>query len=150
MNFEQPKELLSRLCDDESDLEMIMVRDDLYSRMDALCKKLTELELALRAIHHTGGDSIYMAREKVWWIERAIGVYRGVHRVDNWRADWRAEKVYPKTYNHSVAAKWNDLILGKEKSSGIILVMLSPEAVDWLNKIDLWIKRSSKNKHILC
>ena len=142
MNFEPPKELLSRLCDDESDLEMIMIRDDLYSRMDDLRKKLTDLELALRAIHHTGGDSIYMAREKVWWVERAIGVYRGVHRVDN----WRAEKVYPKTYNHSVAAKWNDLILGKEKTSGIILVMLSPEAVDWLNTVVHFV-RSNKNKH---
>lgn len=133
MNFAPPpKEIFSRQWYDESGFGMTMLRDDLYPRMDALCKKLTDLELALRRIHHTGGDSIFMAREKVWWVERAIGVYR----VDN---VGRAEKVYPKTYVHSVATKWNDLILGKEKKFGVVLVMLSPQCVEWLNTLSDWV-----------
>ena len=99
-----------------------MIRD----RIDFTRSKLQKLESALKEVADMK-DILY----KVEWIRVNIGVWSTIKHGDE--CD-NALLIYPGTKRST--GRWEESMFGKEKKEGYYLVMLSPEAVDWLNELD--------------
>lgn len=134
MNFEPPKNLYTHkwYVRDWSGISKFgpMIRD----RIDFTRSKLQKLESALKEVADMK-DILY----KVEWIRVNIGVWSTIKHGDE--CD-NAVLMYPGTKRST--GRWEENMFGKEKKEGYYLVMLSPEAVDWLNTLDLWIKEAVK------
>lgn len=125
MNLEPPKNLYTHkwYVRDGSGIPIIgpMIRD----RIDFTRSKLQKLESALKEVADMK-DILY----KVEWIRVNIGVWSTIKHGDE--CD-NAVLMYPKKKRST--GGWNESMFGKEKKEGYYLVMLSPEAVDWLNEV---------------
>ena len=123
--IEPPKEWFSHQWFDKKGFGWVMLRDDVYSRVDSLLSKLEKLELTLKKMKDME-DTLY----KVEWLRANIGVWSTIKHGDE--CD-NALLIYPKKKRST--GGWNENMFGKEKKEGKYLVMASPECVGWLNKI---------------
>ena len=70
----------------------------------------------------------------VWYIKKTLmgpSWYVRNEITKTWESDWEGKR---ETY------AWNDHIWGAEKKEGLILIMLSDEAVKWLNDVAHWLE----------
>jgi len=71
----------------------------------------------------------------VWYIKKGWYVRNEITKT--WESDWEGKR---ETY------AWNDHIWGGEKKEGLILVMLSSDAIQWLNEVTTWLD----SKEVMC
>lgn len=149
INFAPPKEIFSRQWfHSVDDISPKMLTNDLYPRIDTLHGKLKELELGFK--RYAYGSVLHVDRARIMWVNNAIGIWNTVERgtVQTGKM-WWVEKVYPKIgSNPSVKTTytWDDVVLGKEKKWGSVLIMLSNEAVKWLNGLSQYLELDKNEK----
>ena len=69
----------------------------------------------------------------VWYIKKTLtgsSWYVRNETTKTWESDWEGKR---ETYT------WNDHIWGGEKKEGLILIMLSSDAIRWLNEVTTWL-----------
>lgn len=129
--------------------------DGVHDRIDSLRKRLDELEIRLRKIRlrkfgasPNGGNkpiSQSSALATAGWLRTYIGVWQ-----INTEADLPLQKtkgeirmIYP--HNAQVMTAWNVEVMGEpnwDDSKKCCLIMLSDEAVKWLNEIAHWLEKN--------
>jgi len=127
--IEPPKELFSYQWYDKESFGMTMLSGDLFYRVDSLRSKLEKLEFGLKKMDDMKDEPHILY--KVEWIEANIGVWITIKHGDECN---NALLIYPKKKRST--GGWNENMFGKEKKEGNYLVMLSNEAVDWLNAVN--------------
>ena len=148
MNLEPPKNLYTHkwyVRDGSGMLNFLpMIRD----RIDTTRSKLQKLESTLKGLKGMNDSERYSLQDdmkdilyemevvlyKVEWMRANIGVWSTIKHGDE--CD-NAVLMYPGTKRST--GRWEENMFGKEKKEGYYLVMLSPEAVDWLNRISDWV-----------
>lgn len=142
INFAPPKEIFSRQWfHSVDDIHPKMLTNDLYPRIDTLRGKLKELELGFKKYPHGSVFHVDMAR--ISWVNNAIGIWNTVGRGPETAKVWGVQKVYPKIGSNphvKPTYTWDDGLLGKEKKWGCVLIMLSNEAVKWLNGLSQYLE----------
>lgn len=134
MNFEPPKNLYTHKWYVRDGSGMLNFLPMIGDRIDSTRSKLQKLESLLKEMNDMK-DILY----KVEWMRANIGVWSTIKHGDE--CD-NAVLMYPRMKRST--GVWKENMFGKEKKEGYYLVMLSPEAVDWLNTLDLWIKEAVK------
>lgn len=134
MNFEPPKNLYTHKWYVRDGSGMLNFLPMIGDRIDSTRSKLQKLESLLKEMNDMK-DILY----KVEWMRANIGVWSTIKHGDE--CD-NAVLMYPRMKRST--GVWKESMFGKEKKEGYYLVMLSPEAVDWLNTLDLWIKEAVK------
>lgn len=69
----------------------------------------------------------------VWYIKKTLmgsAWYVRNETTKTWESDWEGKR---ETY------AWNDHVWGAEKKEGLILIMLSSDAIRWLNEVSTWL-----------
>lgn len=134
MNFEPPKNLYTHKWYVRDGSGMLNFLPMIGDRIDSTRSKLQKLESLLKEMNDMK-DILY----KVEWMRANIGVWSTIKHGDE--CD-NTVLMYPRMKRST--GVWKENMFGKEKKEGYYLVMLSPEAVDWLNTLDLWIKEAVK------
>lgn len=123
----------------------VYIPPDVYLGIDSTRSKLTELESKLRGRQsldgHKYNPDIQSFCDRIGWLRSYIGLWTITDRTndsDVW-ALYDAQMVYPHT--KMVMSKWDEKVLGerREEGLGLLLILLSPSVVDWLNDIDKWV-----------
>lgn len=151
INFAPPKEMFSRQWfHSVDDISPTLLTNDLYPRIDTLREKLKGLELGFQRHPHAHDFHIPMAR--ISWVNSAIGIWNTVERRTIQTVHPKVEKVYPKISSNpyvKTTYAWDDAVLGKEKKWGCVLIMLSNEAVKWLNGISQYLELDKNEKELV-
>lgn len=124
MNLQPPKNLYTHKWYVRDGSGMLNFLPMIGDRIDSTRSKLQKLEFALGKMYDI---HIFF---KVESIRANIGVWSTIKHGDE--CD-NALLMYPRMKRST--GGWDEDMFGKEKKEGYYLVMLSPEAVDWLNKI---------------
>ena len=144
-----PKELFSRTWYDPIGFGGIMLRDDLYSRINETKKKLEDLEIRLREKFWGNNSGLYheyliqlqtvnLLVDTVAHLNSHIGVWTVTILYTSPSKTSHITMEYP--HNRRVMSKWEEDVLGGVKREGVCLTMLSPESVHWLNTISDWVR----------
>ena len=137
-----PKELFSRTWYDPIGFGGIMLRDDLYSRINETKKKLEDLEIKLRnKFPGVWEHQVHFLVNTIDYLNSHIGVWQATILYTS------PSKTTPTTshitmeypHNKKVMSKWEEVVLGGIKRDGYCLAMLSPESVHWLNEVSTYI-----------
>ena len=153
MNFEPPKNLYTHKWYVRDGSGMLNFLPMIGDRIDSTRSKLQKLESTLKGLTGMNEYERYSLQDdmkdiiyemevvlyKVEWMRANIGVWSTIKHGDE--CD-NAVLMYPRMKRST--GVWKENMFGKEKKEGYYLVMLSPEAVDWLNTLDLWIKEAVK------
>ena len=120
------------------------------SRIDSLLDKLWSIESSIK---HRSSDLLGMndvdVIGEIEYVERTIGIWSITESIPNWqKPGWIRVMMYPHSgiVNEEktiIDSSWNEHIFGKEKKEGTCIVMLSDEAVQWLNKVSHWVSDMS-------
>lgn len=137
-----PKELFSREWFDSSNhLDLLRFRT---SRIDETKKKLEELESKLRKkIWKSGGYTQDLLVDTVTLLNTYIGVWN-VHSDDNIKYiqslsqldRLKIQMIHPGKW---FMPKWQKDVMGAVQRTGLCLIMLSPQCVEWLNTISEYV-----------
>ena len=104
------------------------------TKLDGLIERLNGLKSnpLFEGIKQTIGSLEWMRSQVgVWYIEKGWYWYVRNEITKTWESDWEGKR---ETY------AWNDHIWGAEKKEGLILIMLSDEVVQWLNRVVHWLE----------
>lgn len=118
---------------------MRMISNGLSSRIDSTRNKLISLEIKL--FDAKRNDPFNFELSSCWLTVAKlrrdhIGVWSPRHSTNS--GGWDAQMVYPNT--KQVISQWPEEILGeRKKDDGLLLILLSPSSVDWLNTVDRWV-----------
>ena len=113
-------------------------RPPLYGRIDETKKKLEDLETKLRK--KIWKDNRYVEDlliDTITLINTYIGVWESTKFITPSNLPHHITMIYP--HISRVMSKWEEVILGGVQREGVCLCMLSPEAVQWLNKVSNWV-----------
>ena len=138
-----PKELFSReWFDTWGDTNSWLPR---LRRIDETKRKLEELETKIRnnANRLTKGTRT-LSLDISSNLKFGIGVWNAYSEdtittngyVKKTETQFKTNMIYP---DHTRPTESNNWILGDTKRNGVCLIMLSPEAVQWLNRVDKWV-----------
>lgn len=138
-----PKELFSREWFDSSNhLDLLRFRTN---RIDETKQKLENLETKLRKKIWKDGRYVGdLLVDTVTLVNTYIGVWN-VYSDDNIRyiqTKAQLDKLEIKMihpHNTRVMSNWQEVVLGGVQRTGVCLVMLSDEAVQWLNTVSDWV-----------
>ena len=86
------------------------------------------------------GGRILDPRETVHWLRQKVGIWHIVREADKERWVVRDELIpnnHPKSLSHYVYWDYNGWG-EEEKENGLLLIMLSPAAISWLNELSKW------------
>ena len=139
MNFAPPKELFSRQWFDAWDtLDPWEYRT---WRIDVVKKKLEELEVKLSTkIRKNGGyHTIDLLVNTVTLLNSNIGVWNVRTNGTSRTTAYRWEMIMRHPHNSKIMSKWDETILGGVQREGICWILLSDEAVKWLNDVAHWV-----------
>ena len=109
-----------------------------YDRIDQTKRKLENLEIKLR-IKRRGDNSPGYVQDLLIDTVTLLNSYIGL---------WEATKptsgvsphitmIYP--HNKRVMSTWEEIVLGGVQRDGVCLSMLSPQCVEWLNRLSHWV-----------
>lgn len=105
-------------------------------------QKLNELHERLdRHKDKMEGGRILDPRETVHWLRQKVGIWHIVREADKERWVVRDELIpnnHPKSLSHYVYWDYNGWG-EEEKENGLLHIMLSPQCVEWLNRISDWV-----------
>ena len=104
------------------------------TKLDGLIERLNGLKSnpLFEGIKQTIGSLEWMRSQVgVWYIEKGWYWYVRNEITKTWESDWEGKR---ETY------AWNDHMWGAEKKEGLILIMLSDEVVQWLNRVVHWLE----------
>ena len=130
-----PKELFSR---EWFDLWNDHRPSPTYDRIDETKRKLENLEKGLR-IKRRGNTNPGYVQDLLVDTVTLLNSYIGV-----WEATKPTTGVPPHVtmiYPHAsrVMSTWEEIVLGGVQRKGVCLAMLSPECVEWLNRLCHWV-----------
>lgn len=151
-------DLFSRQWYDKESFGMVMLSDNLYYRVDSIRKKLEGLEVKLRKeLIKENPQSKYTIRHRVLSTVSYVRTFIGVWNTKEEESSI-IRMVYP--YNTHAMSVWNEDVLGKPVCDSwypslapegwgdcmkpFCLIMLSDEAVDWLNRVVHWLEKNEK------
>ena len=115
-------------------------------RIDETKKKLEDLEVKLRQKiwKRGGGYKQDLLVDTVTRLNVHIGVWK-VYYLDGWDGALKGIMIWPhRNENNEVwVSEWEEAKefggMGKERRTGVYMVMLSSECVEWLNMVSHWV-----------
>ncbi len=131
-----PKELFSR---EWFDIWNDCRPSPTYDRIDETKRKLENLEIKLRIKRRGNNNPGYVQDllvDTVTLLNSYIGVWN-VEMANSFPLVWDIGMTYP--HNKRVMSTWEEVILGGVQRQGVCLSMLSPECVEWLNRLCHWV-----------
>ena len=131
-----PKELFSR---EWFDLWNDYRPSPAYNRIDETKRKLENLEKGLRIKRRGNTNPGYVQDllvDTVTLLNSYIGVWETT-KSHTTGIPHNITMIYP--HDGRVMSTWEEIVLGGVQRKGVCLSMLSPECVEWLNRLCHWV-----------
>ena len=133
-----PKELFSR---EWFDLWNDYRPSPTYDRIDETKRKLENLEIKLRIKRRGNNNPGYIQDllvDTVTLLNSYIGVWESTKLQTLTIRHSHCKMIYP--HKSRVMSTWEEIVLGGVQKEGVCLSMLSPQCVEWLNRLCHWVE----------